>query len=458
MLIRGARANNLRASTSHPARRRLRDHGPERLGQVDPRRARSSTGPSRARSATCASTRPGPHDGDRRASAGSDARGARRPVAARPHGARQRGDVHQGVGPHPRALRGGAGRRSRRGLTPAHFSFNVPGRALRGVRGRGLRDRRDAVPRRRALLCPVCQGKRFKPEVLAVTHHGQSVADLPTCRRGDDVDEATPRRFDPPDAGARTTCSAARSSRSLRVGLGYLPLGQPLSTLSGGEAQRLKLARALSERRREALFVLDEPSAGLHAEDARHVVDALHALVDDGASVVVVEHDLDVIRAVRLGHRPRPGRRAARRPSSPKGRRRRSRRATRERAQALRDARTARKPRRPASARRGGRRVARRSASYARARAQPEGGLAPNPARAALRRHRPERLGQVVARVRRRLRRRAAALHGDADAVRAPVPAHAAAPRRRRGDRRPAVDRARAADVARRRELAPSPR
>ena len=185
-----------------------------------------------------------------------------------------------------------------RGLTPAHFSFNVGGPGCGrcdACGGEGYETVEMQFLADVALLCPVCQGKRFKPEVLAVTHRGKSVADLLAMT----VDEAV--AFLDPQEGppAQRDYVVRRALEPVqRVGLGYLPLGQPLSTLSGGEAQRLKLARALSEPAKGGLFVLDEPSAGLHAEDARHVVEALHALANDGASVVVVEHDLDMIRAV----------------------------------------------------------------------------------------------------------------------------------------------------------------
>ena len=139
------------------------------------------------------------------------------------------------------------------------------------------------------LLCPVCQGKRFNTDVLSVRHAGATVADVLAMT----VDEAI-ATFSPPHL--RDYVIENTLKPLVRVGLGYLPLGQPLSTLSGGEAQRLKLARALSSETRGALFVVDEPSAGLHAEDAVHVVNALRSLVEEGASVVMVEHDLSVVR------------------------------------------------------------------------------------------------------------------------------------------------------------------
>ena len=178
----------------------------------------------------------------------------------------------------------------RAGLTAAHFSFNVPAGRCEECAGEGYETVEMQFLADVQLLCAVCHGRRFKPEVLAITHKGRSIADV--LAMGVDDVLAT---FDPkaePDYVLRRSLQPI-----VRVGLGYLPIGQPLSTLSGGEAQRLKLARALGEETKGGLFVVDEPSAGLHAEDASYVVDALHALVDEGASVVVVEHDLDVVRA-----------------------------------------------------------------------------------------------------------------------------------------------------------------
>jgi excinuclease ABC subunit A len=178
----------------------------------------------------------------------------------------------------------------RRGLTAAHFSFNVPAGRCEECAGEGYETVEMQFLADVQLLCPVCHGKRFKPEVLEVKHRGKSIADVLAMS----IDEAI-ALLDPPND--RDYSLRRMLDPIVQVGLGYLQVGQPLSTLSGGEAQRLKLARALSEEAKGTLFVVDEPSAGLHAEDASHVIRTLHQLVEEGASVVVVEHDLDVVRA-----------------------------------------------------------------------------------------------------------------------------------------------------------------
>ncbi|RYZ06886.1 MAG: excinuclease ABC subunit A [Myxococcales bacterium] len=171
-----------------------------------------------------------------------------------------------------------------RGLTPSHFSFNVEGGRCDACSGEGFETVEMQFLADVRLLCPVCQGLRFKPEVLAVERKGVSIAD---------VLEMTVSR------ALETFRAEAPIQRALGplalLGLGYLRIGQPLTTLSGGEAQRLKLARALSEELRGTLLILDEPSAGLHVDEVKQVLHALDAIVTAGGSVLVVEHDLDVI-------------------------------------------------------------------------------------------------------------------------------------------------------------------
>ncbi len=173
-----------------------------------------------------------------------------------------------------------------RGLSPASFSFNVAAGRCPACAGEGFETVEMQFLADVRLLCPQCQGRRFQPDVLAVRHRGCSVADLLAAT----VSEVRERFAD--DAAIQRALVPVE-----RLGLGYLRLGQPLSTLSGGEAQRLKLARALGERNAAALLVLDEPSAGLHADEVARVMGALRELVAAGASVVVVDHDLDVIGA-----------------------------------------------------------------------------------------------------------------------------------------------------------------
>ena len=194
-------------------------------------------------------------------------------------------------------------------LPPAsHFSFNTEGGRCDTCSGEGYETVEMQFLADVAIRCPMCKGRRFKDEVLAIMLRGRSVGDLLEMTVDEVVEWAsqpvppgTPREQDP----TWPTSPWSKMRRALepltRIGLGYLPLGQPLSTLSGGEGQRLKIARALVEaadgKASGTLLIVDEPSAGLHATDVSKVIDALQALVDAGASVVVVEHDLDLIAA-----------------------------------------------------------------------------------------------------------------------------------------------------------------
>ncbi len=171
-------------------------------------------------------------------------------------------------------------------LTPAHFSFNVAGGRCEACSGEGSETVEMQFLADVTLVCPSCQGRRFQEPVLEVRHKGLNVAEVLATT----VDDIL-TRF----AGDVALARALGPLKAL--GLGYLPLGQPLNTLSGGEAQRLKVARALSEPSPGTLFVLDEPSAGLHGADVEHVTSALKALVRAGASVLVVEHDAALIEA-----------------------------------------------------------------------------------------------------------------------------------------------------------------
>ncbi len=171
-------------------------------------------------------------------------------------------------------------------LGASHFSFNVEDGRCPSCSGEGYETVEMQFLADVRLLCPVCRGKRFQERVLAVQHRGVSIAELLDFT----VDDAL-AHF----AGEPAILRALGPVQKL--GLGYLRLGQPLSTFSGGEAQRLKLARALADDHDGALVILDEPSAGLHADEVVRVVAALDAIVTMGGSVIVVEHDLDLVSA-----------------------------------------------------------------------------------------------------------------------------------------------------------------
>jgi excinuclease ABC subunit A len=174
-----------------------------------------------------------------------------------------------------------------RGFLPARFSFNVKGGRCEACQGDGVVKVEMHFLSDVYVPCEVCRGLRYNEATLAVRYREKSIADLLATG----VDEAR-------ELFAAHPVLSRILGTLVEVGLGYVHVGQPATTLSGGEAQRVKLARELAKvQTGRTLYVLDEPTTGLHFEDVRRLLEVLHRLVDAGNSVLVVEHHLDVIRS-----------------------------------------------------------------------------------------------------------------------------------------------------------------
>jgi excinuclease ABC subunit A len=174
----------------------------------------------------------------------------------------------------------------RQGLTPTHFSFNAAGGRCGRCEGNGYEKLEMYFFEDMYVTCEACGGRRFKPQVLSIRYRGKSIDEVLTMTASD---------------GQSFFAGSPKVTEKLRlltsIGLGYLRLGQPASTLSGGEAQRLKIAAELKDpSAKNLLYIMDEPTTGLHLEDIKKLLAILHKLVDAGNTVVIVEHHLDVIK------------------------------------------------------------------------------------------------------------------------------------------------------------------
>ena len=173
-----------------------------------------------------------------------------------------------------------------RGYRPGRFSFNVKGGRCEACQGDGLRRIEMNFLPDVYVMCEVCRGRRYNSETLTVRYKGHSISDILNlpCAEAFKLLENIPQ-------------IQQKLSTLVDVGLGYVTLGQSSTTLSGGEAQRIKLARELSKRQTgRTLYILDEPTTGLHFDDVRKLLDVLHRLVDLGNTVLIIEHHLDVIK------------------------------------------------------------------------------------------------------------------------------------------------------------------
>jgi len=173
-----------------------------------------------------------------------------------------------------------------RGYGPGRFSFNVKGGRCEACQGDGLIKIEMHFLPDVYVTCDVCKGRRYNRETLEILFKGKSIADVldMTVEEAHDFFKAVPAIRD-------------KMATLERVGLGYVKLGQSATTLSGGEAQRVKLSKELSRRATgRTLYILDEPTTGLHFEDVKKLLEVLHELVDQGNTMVVIEHNLDVVK------------------------------------------------------------------------------------------------------------------------------------------------------------------
>jgi excinuclease ABC subunit A len=194
--------------------------------------------------------------------------------------------TYTGLFDHLRKLFASTPEAKLRGYQPGRFSFNVKGGRCESCHGDGtLRIEMHFLPDV-YVPCEVCKGRRYNRETLEVRYRGLTVADVLDLSA-----EQALTFFE------NLPTIASHLQTLVDVGLGYVRLGQPATTLSGGEAQRVKLASELRKRSTgRTVYILDEPTTGLHFEDVRRLLEVLHRLVDKGNTVIVIEHDLDVVK------------------------------------------------------------------------------------------------------------------------------------------------------------------